>query len=219
MKTSWIATFEGIDGSGKSSVAEAIARLNDGLVVTFPNDEAALTGPIIRQYLRGEWEVDSRGDRYEREVGPLAFQALQLYNRAQTLPRIMSNSRIVLARGWQSGAVYGQLDGLPRDVAEASRHVFELIARPQLHVLLSVDVSTAYARREQRDGAKPPERYEGNIAKLSAVSAMYHGMWERERARQLPNQRWEVVDANAPLEEVVFTVKKLFNDFIYGTFG
>lgn len=208
-----IICLEGPDGCGKTSIALAVAKRLGAEVITFPNDDA-FTGPTIRSYLRKRWEVWEQPTgtpnqmRVSTEIGALAFQALQIANRMELMPRLASaslqgKSDLVLARYWQSAWVYGQLDGLPTAWLE---QVHESMIQPDFNILLDLDAEQCMKRRAARDGALPPERYEGKLDFTKKVVELYRQLWNAKRAESnyaQPTPLWLVVDASKPFEQVV----------------
>ncbi|KKL93970.1 hypothetical protein LCGC14_1869400 [marine sediment metagenome] len=115
-----IVVIEGGDGAGKTEVAKAIVKMLDADVfIHFPDDNA-VTGPLIRSYLKGGWQVletATSNSEIARTQSALAFQSLNIANRMEHMPEIKNcasqpEQHAVLVRYWQSGWVYGQLDGL-----------------------------------------------------------------------------------------------------------
>lgn len=210
--------IEGSDGSGKSSVAEALAKKLRGKVISFPND-AGYTGPMIRAYLRREWfvtngnvvPVQTQNDYKSHQVridksSALAFQALQIANRMEVMDQLIDavdeghpcHGNIVLARYWQSGWVYGRLDGLDPEWLLA---VHKTMAQPHMNILLDITPEESMRRRASRDGELPPERYEGKLDLTTKVIELYRKLW-RGRGGTEPFE-WPVVDANASFDAVV----------------
>jgi thymidylate kinase len=169
-----LIVIEGCDGSGKSTVAENMAQRLGCRVLSFPND-AGVTGPMIRSYLRQEWWIhrafDSEGNDCRNLQYPfrppvdcvgdaLVFQALHIANRMEVMPKLQAAAadytpyhavNLILARYWQSGWVYGQLDGLD---PQWLRDVHQGMAQPTLNILLDLDPQTAMKRRADRDGLR-----------------------------------------------------------------
>lgn len=208
-----LIVLEGADGCGKTTVAEELGKRFKAEVISFPND-AGVTGPLIRAYLKRQWWVDGKRSAMDlfgkqsadaedpfMKHGALAFQALQVMNRMEVMPKLMDASldepegrRIILSRYWQSGWVYGGLDGLDRQFL---RDVHLTTAEPHLSILLDISADEAMRRRRVRDGALPPERYEAQRDFVAQVVDSYRTLWSKQRGR-----KWAVVDANQPFQQV-----------------
>ena len=198
-----LIVIEGVDGCGKTTVAEEVAKFLRAPLLPFPNDDS-VTGGWIRSYLRGGWEVRQDG-RHAQNVSALAFQALQTVNRleyglelqqaegAQTIHR-------VAVRYWQSGWVYGQLDGLS---AVWLADIHAALPRADLNILLDVDADISLERVASR--GVELERYEGDLAKTQKVVNLYRELWALSSSRQsftTPKHVWARVSAMQPVELV-----------------
>jgi len=202
-----LIVLEGLDGCGKTSVGEAVAKVLDGTLLHFPNDDG-VTGPMIRSYLRGGWKTT--GEEEVPENGPLAFQCLQLVNRMEAFYRLKdagqsTREHLVLSRYWQSGLVYGELDGLDR---EWLKKIHEPLPHVDLNILLETSPVTAAKRREERDGGKDPERYEKRLSTYGKLANLFQKLWS-EQGEFDQGAHWHVVDANESLVDVVSAVLKI----------
>lgn len=211
-----LIVVEGSDGCGKSSVVTALAGILKCGEMSFPNDEG-YTGKAIRAYLKRRWwvGVPAPGER-DDQLGALAFQALQITNRMEVMPRLLLAAKspltaesLVLARYWQSGWVYGQLDGLDADWLA---RIHTTMAQPQVNLLLDLPAEEAMRRRAARDGALSPERYEGKRYFTTLVVSLYRDLWTRNRLA-VPGRRndWAVIDATKPLGEVTLQCLKIIH--------
>jgi len=193
-----IYTFEGIDGCGKSSVAVAVAKAIKARLIEFPNYNSP-TGKIIKGYLRGEWyTVCNEGDR-DRLRDAVVFQSLNVANRMERMEELAAaanhiHNHLVLVRYWQSGWVYGQLDGL--DKAWLSQVHRSMVLADQ-SFLIDVLPTVALDRCRQRDGAKAPERYEGKLHLLQRTAELYRRLW------LTPHDNVVTLDGSKTLDHVV----------------
>ena len=109
---------------------------------------------------------------------------------------------VVLCRYWQSAWVYGQLDGLPAAWLE---QVHTAMTQPDVSILLDVSPEEGMRRRAARDGAKSPERDEGDLARTRKIAELYRELWE-DGWKLRPATRWSIVDASGPLTAVIGSV-------------
>jgi thymidylate kinase len=212
-----LVCFEGCDGSGKDTIADAVAKELGGDRLNFPNRETE-TGRMIDAYLKRQWSVrphpEQDGHGTDPMMSALAFQALQVANRMEVMPRLIeardTERHIVLARYWESGWVYGQLDGLDAGWLE---RIHATMAQPQVHVLLDVSAEVCMARRASRDAKTyvlpngstvqgGPELYEGKLEKVRRIIELYRALWRRE-APFTRHGRWVVVDATRDVGLVI----------------
>ena len=169
--------FEGIDGSGKSTIAEEVAQRIDANVLTFPRYDSP-TGILIKDYLRGAWDSADSGLRVD---AARTFQSLNIANRMEVMPQLYSarghaRTHLVVVRYWQSGWVYGQMDGLePQWLLDVNG----CMAMPDISFLVDVASATALKRQQERDPNAKPERYEGTLGKLETAKQLYAQLWDR----------------------------------------
>lgn len=199
----------GVDGCGKDSVADAVAKAIGADRLNFP-DRRSITGKAIDRYLRGEWAVcapfNAGAGVVDQPLSALSMQALALANRLEQWPALSSaagsrDRHLVLARYFPSGWVYGQLDGLDRKWIDLVNAPFP---QPDLCVLLDAAPETCMARRAARDGkATAPERYEGKLDRTRKIVSLYRELWGEGR------RGFMVVDAEQPIESVVARVVEL----------
>jgi len=210
-----LVAIEGYDGSGKGVVASALSKILDCESIHFPNDEG-YTGVMIRDYLSGRWEIASEdSNAKDLHRGALAFQSLQVANRMEVMPKIRSAKNLVLDRYWQSGVVYGKLDGLDPEWLHA---VHEDMVKADVNILLDLDASAALERQSSR--GQDPERYEAKLEVGERVVALYRDLWDdyvncycypaprsgaiASDAKEVPSaQTWVVIDASQDVGSVI----------------
>ena len=195
--------FEGIDGSGKSSVAKRVAeKLGPGVVqMSFPNYSTP-TGVLIKKYLQGLWWVRGRSDNgVDEGISAMAFQALCLANRMEQMPILKaakgSVNHVVQVRSWHSGWVYGQMDGLKKDWIEQSNSFTDFA---DVAFLIDTSTEVALQRQKERDDGQAPERYEGKVELLQRASDLYRELWNSSKAQ---SGRRVVIPGDRPLYETV----------------
>lgn len=184
-----IVVCEGIDGSGKATQAKLLAKTLRATRFTFPNYESK-TGEEIRAHLAKTRAWADLGN-YSYAINPrcdaLVFQSLQVVNRLELLPAIREAIRrgpVVFDRYWQSGYVYGGLDGLEHEWLE--RVLVECVPLSDINILLDISVDESFRRRPDRR-----DYYEANREFMEKVRVEYLRLF-RERGRKENN--WYIVD-------------------------
>lgn len=198
--------IEGPDGSGKTSQSKALAEWMGAEWRCFP-DRRTPIGKLIDWHLKGEWRASSPGSSLPMSDGlldALMFQALQLANRAEVMPDILtalrSGKTVVCDRYWGSGFAYGAADGIDKDYLV---QIHRMLPEPALNILIDVDVDTAISRMASRGAAK--ERYEGNREFMKTVADNYRDLWARKKG----DPCWVVVDGTGTAPETLSALKRL----------
>ena len=133
-------TFDGIDGSGKSPLAEALrkALAGQGYDVTVTKEPTdGEIGRLTRRVTKGELKMDM-----------LALQILFAADRAEHIAKfrgiIESKDRVLISdRYYYSSIAYGEAAGADRKYLEVLNSVFP---KPDLALILDVDVGIALER-------------------------------------------------------------------------
>lgn len=183
-----IIVVEGIDGSGKTTLAERLAKLFPCPLFRFPNGSDPLGAPI-RAWLAHAWHAT--------EADPYVFQALQVVNRIATLPQLKETPVAIVDRWIPSGFVYGQEDGVSFDWLA---NVHAPLPHGDVNLLLDLPAEKALARIEAR--GKKKEVFEDH-ARLKRVRQGYLGYWKRHCEGPAASRRWRVIDATLD-PDVVF---------------
>lgn len=154
-----VIVIEGIDGSGTTTQAAALARLlsDRGAKVRRVNEPS--DGPIgaqIRQILRGR--IRTRGGRAASDdVLALLFAADRLDLYADLIgPSLDAGEIVVSDRSWLSSVAY---QGARLSI-EWVEMINKRMPRPDYLFYLDISVEEALARLETRDGKLGRERYE-----------------------------------------------------------
>lgn len=182
-----LIVLEGIDGCGKSTVAQQMAAVLNVKWIEFP-DRTTVTGRVIDDVLQHRLAVG----------GSEVLQALFAVNRYEKLPelaRALCSSNLVCSRYTPSGLVYGEVSGLERRWLE---QIHAGLPEPDLSLLLDVPPDVGLSRK----GGKALELYE-KLATQERVRQLYLDLWERRR--KAGNGRYIVVDATQPQAEVLET--------------
>lgn len=198
-------TFEGPDGSGKTSQSKALAEWMGAEWRCFP-DRRTPIGKLIDLHLKGRWKAVYDGDEgpAPEYLDALMFQALQLANRAEVAAdfvRVLGTGKsIVCDRYWGSGYAYGVADGLD---PEYMVQIHGYLPVPDLNILIDVPTEVSVSRLAGRGGTI--ERYEGSVAFLEKVAGNYRKLW----ATKQRDARWIVVDGSGSREETLDKLKTL----------
>jgi dTMP kinase len=185
---SGFVTFEGIDGSGKTTVSRSVAE--------------ALRSRGHPVFLTGEptntWIGDAVRWAYEHDVGPVAESFLFLADRAAHMAEIrahLASSELVLCDRYADSTYAYQgarLEGVVGDPIAFLRRASEpWLLLPDLTILLRIPAHVAAARIAPRGN---PIRLE-DPELLKKVAANYD--------RLAKDSRIAAVDAMRPLEAVV----------------
>jgi dTMP kinase len=196
---------EGVDGSGKSTLAGLLAEKLAADSIRFP-ERSSFYGAYIDDWLKGQWKALEVGPRpYPRHFGLLdaaVFQALQVMNRIEFVPRIEhaleAPGAFVCDRYWPSGYAYGYADGLDPKMLVGLHAV---LPQPDLSILVDCDPEIASARVRAR-GASKAEVYEKRGPDYYAkVRKGYGDLWG-SRMLSEPG-RWVRVTSNGSKEETL----------------
>jgi dTMP kinase len=178
-----IIVIEGMDGSGKNTVAEAVSEQLGITTTSFPQ-RTTETGRQIHYMLQNGIK------------DPIVFQALQTVNRLEKYQSLQIASRslkyhLILVRYWQSAWVYGQIDGLDPEWIYRTNAI---LPKGDLNILLDIDPEEAIRRRIKRGEAS--EHYERQNRDLQ-VSDTYRALWAPKNvARSLAGGRWIRLDVS-----------------------
>ncbi len=204
----YFITFEGIEGSGKSTQAQRLAeniesRGVDVVLTREPGGTAI--GAQIRRILL------SAGSK---ELDPFSELLLYEADRAQhmagvVMPALQSGAWVVCDRFMDATTVYqGLVRGLPAELiselnSKAARGVF-----PNLTCLIDCPVDVGLGRARKREAGGDQDRFESESMEFhEAVRQGYLSLAERE------NDRFVVFDGTMPIDllesEIWFHVKEL----------
>lgn len=202
-------TFEGIDGSGKSTQLRLLAsrlRLRGHDVVATREPGGTPLGTRLRRLL-----LDT-----ETEVDPLAELLLYAADRAQHVrtlirPAIAAN-RIVLSDRYADATIAYQGAGraLPLETVERIVRIATDELKPDLTLVFDLGVTEGYQRREgrrlraQAEGGASGDRLDGESAEFhQRVREAYHAIARREP------ERVRIVDASGSVEEAHASVMEI----------
>ncbi len=199
-------TFEGIDGSGKSTQARMLAEhlRTDGHDVVLTREPGGSPGAeeIRRLVLEGD------PDRWSAETEILLFTAARRDHLERTIEPALTAGRIVICdRFADSTRMY---QGLSRgDLRALVDQLHDLMIRrePDLTLLIDMDPDTGLSRAKGRQGSE--ERFEDFGPDLQR--RMRRGFLD---LAQEFRQRFRVVDGNRPMDSVARDVTQIVRNVL-----
>lgn len=189
--------FEGIDGSGKSTVATAVARrLREQVdidVILTREPGGTLLGEGVRALVLS---AASAGITPVAEL--LLFSAARAQHVAEVIEPQLQRGSIVLCDRFTDSTLAYQCGGrgVPRETIEAAQRLATDGVAPDLRVLLDLPVPLALARRHA--DTESVNRFDAEQLNFhQSVRAAYLGLVESN-----PNE-WLVIDASLTQHDVV----------------
>ncbi|WP_291729586.1 dTMP kinase [Leisingera sp. F5] len=201
-------TFEGIDGSGKSTqcrlLAEALQDAGRDVVLTREPGGSPGAEEIRRLVLEGD------PDRWSAETELLLFMAARRDHLERTIEPALTAGKVVICdRFADSTRMYQGVSRGDLRPAVDQMHKLMIGREPDLTLLIDMDPATGLARAKGRQGKE--ERFED----------FGIGLQEKMRAGFLAlaqefADRFRVVDGARPLEEVAADVRRLADEALEG---
>ncbi|MGB1264491.1 MAG: dTMP kinase [Nereida ignava] len=188
--TARFITFEGIDGSGKSTQARRLADALPNAILT--REPGGSTGAEeIRRLL-----VEGEPERWSAETELLLFTAARRDHLEKTIrPALERGTTVISDRFADSTRVYqGATRGDLRSKVDAL-HSLMIEREPDLTILIDMDPKTALQRGLARSSGE--DRFED--MGLEFQQALRTGFLDL--AKQDP-ARWRVIDGNRSIEDV-----------------
>lgn len=192
-------TIEGIDGSGKSTVAERVTedlkeKGYDAVRTKEPTDLE--TGRVLRERLG---DLSSKFDEeIDGVIDSLYFTADRVFHNGYFIDRWLGEGRNVISdRYYHSTLAYQASQGMDMDFLAELTDFFigeDYIRRPDATVYLHVEVDTALERLGDDDGVR--EKFERRD-QLEEIDRNY------TRAFDVMEDKRIDIDAEQPLEDVV----------------
>ncbi|MBQ4824690.1 dTMP kinase [Leisingera sp. HS039] len=202
-------TFEGIDGSGKSTqcrlLAETLRDAGRDVVLTREPGGSPGAEEIRRLVLEGD------PDRWSAETELLLFMAARRDHLERTIEPALTAGKVVICdRFADSTRMYQGLSRGDLRAAVDQMHKLMITREPDLTLLIDMDPSTGLARARGRQGKE--ERFED----------FGIGLQEKMRAGFLAlaqefADRFRVVNGARPVEAVAADVRRLADAALEGS--
>jgi dTMP kinase len=201
--------LEGVDGSGKTTQAERLARYfksqgKEAIVTREPRKEG-IVGDIVQQVLTGKLKMPSVGLQY-------LFSTDRVIHHAEIIePALKAGKVVVSDRCLWSAVVYGVLDKAlsygkeAADILLASQSILSMYHQfivPDYTFLLKVSLDSAFERISKKDDTK--EIYEDK-EKIKKVIEGYDWL-----SKEFSNEI-KVIDGEKSIEEVTAEMVSAIN--------
>ncbi|MCR8825879.1 dTMP kinase [Pseudosulfitobacter koreensis] len=199
-------TFEGIDGSGKSTQARLLADHLRGegrdVVLTREPGGSAGAEEIRALVLQGD------PDRWSAETEILLFTAARRDHLERTInPAIAAGKIVICDRFADSTRMYQGLSRGDLRTTVDQLHTLMIGREPDLTVLIDMDPATGLARAKSRQTAE--ERFEDFGTDLQAqMRAGFLGL-----AREFPD-RFRTIDGDRAMDAVAADVTRTVSDHL-----
>lgn len=196
--------LEGIDGSGKSTIAQSLAdaaRAAKLDVVLTREPGGTAIGEQIRSVLLG---ARSLGMRPETEA--LLFAAARAQHVAELIRPALDQGSLVITDRFTDSSLAYQWGGreLPEEMVVSAQALATGGLEPDLKILLDLPVEIALQRRNPAAASSNRIDRE-SLAFHERVRAAYHTLASADP------ERWRIVDAALPVDDVVARVMQTVN--------
>ena len=188
--------IEGLDGTGKSTVAKALAQSLDGTALSTPLDKFK----PVRESLEGMY----RGDALSRQL----FYASTVLNATNEIKHLIRETPVVLDRYWLSTQVYHhwKCQGEHLALTEVERKLLV----PNLTVYLELPLSVRQQRLSNRAGNTEEDNLTLTSDAHHTLNGLYHGF------KQAPIVgRWLSVNADQDIDAIVDEVVEMAGGLMF----
>lgn len=194
-RSGYLITFEGGEGVGKTTqvalLKERFQSIGKKVVVLREPG-----GTVISEQIR-EVVLAKKNAQMSDTTEVLLFQAAraQIYQEV-VIPALDAGKIVLMDRSRDSSVVYqGMVRGFGKQLIEQLNDISTSKTRPNLTFLLDVSVDIGLKRRED----------DGDSNRLEDEAKTFHRKVRaayQELAAENDHQRWHVIDAKRPIEEV-----------------
>jgi dTMP kinase len=194
-------TLEGIEGAGKSTVAQYVSEWLRGRGITVRLTREPGGTPLAERLRRIVLERGSEPLSAVTET-LLMFAARALHVEGVIAPALRQGEWVVCDRFTDATRAYqGSGRGVDAALIDALARAVHPQLSPDCTLLLDLPVAAGLARARERGGGGPADRFEAEtVGFFERVRAGYLALAQREPARI------HLIDAGAPLSEVQLRV-------------
>ena len=204
-------TFEGPEGAGKSSQADALAdHLEKAGYTCIRTREPG--GTLLAEKLRALVKGDLGTEHLHSQTELLLMEAARAQHVHELiLPALAEGKCVICDRFYDSTTAYqGGARGLDADIIERLNNFATSAKKPDLTFLMDLAPERGFERirtREMKDG--PYDRFE--MEKLDFHRRVRQSFLDI--AKKEP-ERVRVIDADRPREEIASEIKQIVDEFI-----
>jgi dTMP kinase len=213
MNKGFFIALEGIDGSGKTTLRESLARWlkiktgRDVIIGWEPkHEDQGIWAKKIRHVLKGKIEAPS---------DPLEFQRLYIFDRAENVhftinPELAKGNIVLYDRYLLSTLAYGMLSDISAESLIDLHHkvIGAEMTWPHVHIVLDLDPSVALSRKSGQ--YEKPEFFE----KTESLKKIRNAYLELARRKWIPQLPIFIVDADQPMEDVQAEIQAILEPLL-----
>lgn len=213
MRMKGFITFEGGECSGKTTIIKELAKEFEKKGIDFITTREP-GGIKISEEIRNII-LDVNNTMMAPEVEALLYAASRMQHlKERVIPAVNEGKIILCDRYLDSSLAYqGYARGLGMD-AVLKANSFALDYLPDLTIYIDVEPKVALKRMENIDRLGKKDRLDSEGIKFHEM--VYKGY--QEVIKMYPD-RIMVVDGNQSLDDVIYDVKKIINDYLEGING
>lgn len=213
MRMKGFITFEGGECSGKTTIIKELAKEFEKKGIDFITTREP-GGIKISEEIRNII-LDVNNTMMAPEVEALLYAASRMQHlKERVIPAVNEGKIILCDRYLDSSLAYqGYARGLGMD-AVLKANSFALDYLPDLTIYIDVEPKVALKRMENIDRLGKKDRLDSEGIKFHEM--VYKGY--QEVIKMYPD-RIMVVDGNQSLDDVIYDVKKIINDYLEGMNG
>ncbi len=203
-------TFEGPDGSGKTSVIEAVLKEIEKITQREVLHTREPGGSVISENIR-KIILDTDHTEMDARTEALLYAASRRQHITEIIRPALSKGKLVLCdRFVDSSLVYqGYARGIGIDEVRQLNHFATEGLIPELTIYLDIDAEEGLRRiQENRKETQYDRLDQEELVFHEKVREGYHKIYREA------DERVQVIDASQPLEQVIDSVMKIIQSFL-----